>query len=117
MRLKDKVALVTGANSGIGRGIAVRFAEEGAHVAVNYLPGGTRSAEAEALVASFPTPGMTAAADVSRRDDVERMITDIVTRFGRLDIAVSNAGIEIRHPFLDPSVTHCDIETAESSDD
>ncbi len=101
MRLKDKVAVITGANSGIGRGVAQRFAEEGAHVAINYLPGGTRTADAEALAAALPVQGMTVPADVSRRDDVERMMADIVAKFGRIDIAVSNAGIEIKKPFLE----------------
>jgi glucose 1-dehydrogenase len=101
MRLQDKVAIVTGANSGIGKAIATRFAAEGAHVAVNYLPGGTRDADANALVASFGTKGIAVPGDVSKRADVESMIAAVVSAFGRLDIAVNNAGIEIKKPFLD----------------
>jgi glucose 1-dehydrogenase len=101
MRLQDKVAFVTGANSGIGKAIATRFAAEGAHVAVNYLPGGTRQTDAEAVVAAFGTAGIAVGGDVSKREDVERMIGETVVRFGRLDIAVNNAGIEIKRPFLE----------------
>jgi glucose 1-dehydrogenase len=70
-------------------------------VAVNYLPGGTRQAEAEALVAALGTPGMAVPGDVSKRADVEAMVVAVVARFGRLDIAMSNAGIEIRRSFLE----------------
>jgi glucose 1-dehydrogenase len=101
MRLENKVAIVTGANSGIGKGIAERFAAEGAHVAVNYLPGGTRQADAEAIVASFGVAGLAVGGDVSSRADVERMVGDVAAKFGRLDIAVNNAGIEVNRPFLD----------------
>jgi len=103
MRLENKVALVTGANSGIGQAIAARFAAEGAHVAVNYLPGGTRQADAEAQVAAFGTEGIAVGADVSKREDVERMVSEIVAKFGRVDVAVNNAGIEIKRPFLEVS--------------
>jgi glucose 1-dehydrogenase len=101
MRLKDKVALITGASSGIGRGIAGRFAAEGAHVVVNYLPGGERREQAEAQVAAYPTAGLAVGGDVSIRADVERMVAEAVARFGRLDIAINNAGIEIHKPFLE----------------
>lgn len=101
MRLKDKVAFITGANSGIGKAIAEKFAAEGAHVAVNYLPGGTRQTDAEAEVATFGETGIAVGGDVSRREDVERMIAEVVAKFGRLDIAVNNAGIEIKKPFLE----------------
>ena len=101
MRLKDKVALVTGANSGIGQAIATRFAAEGAHVAVNYLPGGHRAEDAAAEIATFGTTGIAVSGDVSKREDVERMVAEVVQRFGRLDIAVNNAGIEIKKPFLE----------------
>ena len=101
MRLKGKVALITGANSGIGRGIAERFAKEGAHVAVNYLPGGHRGEDANSEVAAFPTASLAVPGDVSKRADVEKMIGDVVAKFGRLDIVVNNAGIEINKPFLE----------------
>ncbi|MDB5171662.1 MAG: hypothetical protein JWN51_435 [Phycisphaerales bacterium] len=101
MRLKDKVALVTGANSGIGKAIAERFAAEGAHVAVNYRERANNAEVAGQIVKSFPTEGMTVAGDVSKRDDVERMVAQVVAKFGRLDIAVSNAGLEIKKPFLE----------------
>ncbi|HKP73265.1 MAG TPA: SDR family oxidoreductase [Pyrinomonadaceae bacterium] len=102
MRLKDKVALVTGASSGIGKAIATRFAEEGAHVAVNYRPGGKMDAEAaEAEAASFAASSIAVAADVSKREDVERMVQAVIDKFGRIDIVVNNAGIEIKKPFLE----------------
>ena len=101
MRLQNKVALITGANSGIGKGIAIRFAQEGAHVAVNYLPGGTRDADAQAEVAAFATEGLAVGGDVTKRDDVQSMIDATVAKFGRLDILINNAGIEINKPFLD----------------
>ena len=101
MRLQNKVALITGANSGIGKGIAIRFAQEGAHVAVNYLPGGTRETDAQAEVAAFATEGIAVGGDVSKRDDVQKMVDDTVAKFGRLDILINNAGIEINKPFLE----------------
>jgi glucose 1-dehydrogenase len=103
-RLKDKVALVTGASSGIGKAIATRFAQEGAHVAVNYRPGGKSDEDAaREEAASFGPTALAVSADVSRRDDVERMIAQIVEKFGRIDICVNNAGIEIKRPFLEVS--------------
>lgn len=101
MRLKEKVALITGANSGIGKGIADRFAAEGAHVVLNYLPGGTRQQDAEAQAAAYTTTAIALPADVSNRAQVEKMVADTVARFGRLDIIVNNAGIEIKKPFLE----------------
>ncbi|MFN2595939.1 MAG: SDR family NAD(P)-dependent oxidoreductase, partial [Pyrinomonadaceae bacterium] len=103
-RLKDKVALVTGASSGIGKSIATRFAQEGAHVAVNYRPGSAKDHDAAlAEVASFNATATAVEADVSKREDVERMIAQVVEKFGRLDICVNNAGIEIKRPFLEVS--------------
>jgi Dehydrogenases with different specificities (related to short-chain alcohol dehydrogenases) len=102
MRLQNKVALVTGASSGIGKAIATRFAAEGAHVAVNYRPGGQHDVDAAlAEVAAFGTTSIAIAADVSKREDVERMVQQVVAQFGRLDILVNNAGIEIKRPFLE----------------
>ena len=102
MRLQDKVALITGASSGIGKAIATRFAAEGAHVVVNYRPGGAVDSEAAQAEGTLLGPSSIAvAADVSKREDVERMMEEIIRQFGRIDIAINNAGIEIKKPFLE----------------
>ena len=101
MRLQGKVALVTGAGRGIGRGIAEIFAEEGADVAVNYLD---NPDEAEAVAAYARSKGRRAIAvkaDVSRRDEVEPMIDHVWRELGPLDVLVNNAGIETIVPFLE----------------
>ncbi len=102
MRLKDKVALVTGAASGIGQAVAERFASEGARVVINYHRGGKHNgADVEAAIRKTGGTAAAIAAEVQERPDVERMIAETVERFGRLDIAVCNAGIEIKKPFLE----------------
>jgi len=89
--LQDKVALVTGANRGIGAAVAKVFAGHGAVVAVNY----NRSREpAEQVVSAITTAGgraIACQADVTDREQVERMVRDIVSTCGRLDVLVNNA--------------------------
>lgn len=107
MRLPEKVALVTGASSGIGRSIATRFAAEGAHVVVNYRPGSPREeAAAHELASSFTPQAIAVAADVSKRGDVEQMVESALATFGRLDIAVCNAGVCPEQPFLETTDEH-----------
>lgn len=101
MRLQNKVALVTGATSGIGKAIAQRFATEGAHVAINFRAHGDNQQHAEEMLRDFPQPGLAAPGDVSQRDDVEKMIAAVKGALGRIDIVVNNAGIEIQKPFLE----------------
>ena len=101
MRLKDKVALVTGAGRGIGRGIAEVFAAEGAHVAVNYIE---KPEEAEKVAESVRSKGRratTARADVANRAEVEAMFDKVWSELGPIDVLVNNAGIETIVPFLD----------------
>jgi glucose 1-dehydrogenase len=101
MRLQNKVALVTGATSGIGQAIAERFAAEGAHVVINYLDHGDNRQRAEEMLRNFPQSGIATPADVSKREEVENMIADVNKAFGKLDIVVNNAGIEVQQPFLE----------------
>ncbi len=92
MRLRDRVALITGAGQGIGRATALRFAMEGARVAVNDVD----QEAAEKTVSLIRQAGGTARfvpADVTKREEVETMINRIVERWGRLDILINNAGI------------------------
>jgi len=100
VRLQNKVALVTGASRGIGKGIAEVFAAEGAHVAVNYVG---HAAQAEAVAASIRAAGrkaMTVQGDVARRADVEAMVGRVWEELGPIDI-LNNAGIETIVPFLE----------------
>src|SRR5688572_13570694 len=91
--MKDSVALVTGALAGIGRATALAFAREGAKVVVS----GRRDEAGLALVEEIRKLGVEAEyirADVSREDDVRGLIDKTIQRFGRLDMAVNNAGVE-----------------------
>lgn len=99
--LEGKVALVTGAGSGIGYAIAKRFASEGAAVAIDYLGHGE---EAEALARDLNATGAKAAAleaDVTDAAAVETLLTRIVEQFGRIDVLVNNAGIETSQALLE----------------
>ena len=93
MRLKDKTAIVTGAGSGFGKGIAMRFAKEGARVGVIDI-----NAEAAREVASqIGNSAFTMEADVSIDGDVSRMVQEALDRWGQLDILVNNAGTTHRN--------------------
>src|SRR5215467_3041003 len=97
MDLKGKVAIVTGAGSGIGHAIAERFAEAGAAVCVNYFG---YEDEARALAARLPK-AMAVRADVSVAADVTAMVDCVRAQWGAPTILVNNAGIEKEVPFLD----------------
>jgi len=91
-RLEGKVAIVTGAGSGLGRGIALAFAREGARVVVNDINGENATAVAEEVRAQGKE-AVVVEADVSRNDQVEGMVRKTLEVFGRIDILVNNAGI------------------------
>ena len=101
LQLKGKIALVTGAARGIGRGIALTLAEEGARVVVNYV---NRADAAEEVVRAIRDAGGEAVpiqADVGRYDETERLVRSSLDHFGRIDILVNNAGIPSRKPILE----------------
>lgn len=97
-RLQGKNVLVTGASSGIGQAIAVRFAQDGANVAINYRSGAEQAEATQALVRAERSgdPGardMIVQADVSNEQQVQRMFGEVLEAFGRIDILVNNAGV------------------------
>lgn len=101
MRLKDKVAVVTGGGSGFGEGIARRFAEEGAKVIVNDLNADNARRVAE-VIRQQGGQASHVNGDVSERADVKAMVKNAVDAYGRIDIVVNNAGITHRNqPMLD----------------
>lgn len=101
MRLESKVALVTGAARGIGRGIAEVFAAEGAHVAVNDVDNMALAEDVAAALRTNGTKSIVVQADVASRDAVEPMIDRVWSELGPIDILVNNAGIETIVPFLE----------------
>jgi glucose 1-dehydrogenase len=101
LRLKGKNVIVTGASSGIGQAIAVRFAQEGANVVINYRSGpeqaeATRSMlETAALVAGVPEArAVTIQADVSKEDQVKALFAKAIEELGSVDVLVNNAGVQ-----------------------
>ena len=103
MRLKDKVAIVTGAASGFGEGIAKRFAQEGAKVLVVDIDAQKGAHVAQELGALFVQ------ADVTKSADWERLIAEALAKFGRLDVVVNNAGWTHRNkPYLQVSEAEFD---------
>ena len=101
MKLLNKVALITGASRGIGRGIAEVFAEEGADVAVNYFRSPKAAEEVAEYVRSKGRRAITVKADVPNRAEVEAMVDRTWKELGPIDILVNNAGIETIVPFLE----------------
>ncbi|MBM2598541.1 glucose 1-dehydrogenase [Pseudomonas sp. BDPW] len=108
--LAGKVALVTGSSRGLGRAIALRLAECGASVVINYR---SNLAEAEAVAHIAEGCGaktLIVQADVSQVDEIGQLFKEVVERFGRLDIVVANAGVEkVNVPVVD--VTEDDFDT------
>jgi len=101
MRLENKVALVTGASKGVGKGIALELAREGCSVAVNFNSDRTG---AEATVAEIVTMGRKAIAvqgDIGYADQVDRVLAETVAAYGKLDILVNNAGVQTWKALLD----------------
>lgn len=99
-RLHDKVAIITGAGSGNGRGIALRFAEEGADVVIAdvMMDGANVTAE---MARGLGRRALVTRTDVSQREQVDAMVAQTVEYFGRVDILVNNAGVETIVPFLE----------------
>jgi 3-oxoacyl-[acyl-carrier protein] reductase len=111
MRLKGRVALVTGGNAGLGKGIAKAMASEGAKIAIC----GRKEQTLETTVKEIESQGaeiLGIKADVSSSKEVKRLFAEVVDRFGTLDILVNNAGIFRSHPKgVEDRMKHLDLVT------
>ncbi len=100
MRLKDKVALITGAGSGIGRDTAILFAEEGAAIVAADLTGDSVRQTVDTIVSSGGS-ALALTGDVTVSADAEKMVASAVESFGKLDLLVNSAGLTSRHSSLE----------------
>jgi glucose 1-dehydrogenase len=108
MNLDGKVAIVTGGNSGIGKAIVLALAEAGAKVVIDYVANEAATEELEKQIAGLGESSVGVEADVSKVEDLQRMVKTAVDTFGRLDVMVNNAGIETRTSILDTTETQYD---------
>ena len=101
MRLQGKVALVTGGSRGMGRAIALGFAQEGADVAVSYRSHADEAGSAVKEIQGLGRRAIAVEADVASAGAVRAMVDRVIQEFGRIDILVNSAGILSRTPFLE----------------
>ncbi len=103
MKLEGKVALVTGSSQGIGQAIAIRLAEEGANIIIDYRSNPDGAEETKTKVEATGRKGYVVQADLGVVSDVRKMVDAGIQEFGKLDILVNNAGLEKRADFWDVS--------------
>ncbi len=101
MSLKNKVAIVTGGNSGIGQAIVLALAQQGASIVIDYVIHPEATEALERQIAKLGDQSIGVDADVSQTADLQKLVDAAVSKFGRLDIMVNNAGIETRTSVLD----------------
>ncbi|MFT5073212.1 MAG: 3-oxoacyl-[acyl-carrier protein] reductase [Patiriisocius sp.] len=106
VNLNDKVALITGASSGIGRGVAIALAQSGCHVFINYPPGegDQKALSVQSEIRQNGGLASLAPADVSSESEINSMFAEMLSVAGRLDILVNNAGIARSAPIQDISL-------------
>jgi len=102
MSLHGKTALITGSSRGIGRGIALKLAQGGARIAINYVENRAAAQDTLAQVRAAGGDGFIIQADVSRPDDIRHLLNTVQAEFGKLDIFVSNARPEVGAFFYPP---------------
>src|SRR6187200_2015809 len=108
MALKDKVAIVTGGNSGIGQAIVLELPRQGAAIVIDYVAHPEATAALEQQLAKLGDQSVGVDADVSKTVDLRKLVAAAVSQFGRLDIMVNNAGIETRTSVLDTTEAQYD---------
>jgi glucose 1-dehydrogenase len=108
MSVKDKVAIVTGGNSGIGKAIALGLANAGASIVIDYIADPDATSALEREIASLGDKAIGVEADVSQIVDLQKLIDAAVAEFGRVDVMVNNAGVETRTSVLDTTEAQYD---------
>jgi glucose 1-dehydrogenase len=108
MSLKNKVAIVTGGNSGIGQAIVLELARQGASIVIDYLVHPEATETLEQQITRLGGRSIGVEADVSKLADLEKLVEAAVSRLGRVDIMVNNAGIETRTSVLDTTEAQYD---------
>jgi glucose 1-dehydrogenase len=103
MTLHGKVAIVTGGNTGIGKSIVLALAQEGANIVIDYISNEQATEELEKQIVALGDKAIGVDADVSKVEDLQRLVDAAVKEFGRLDVMVNNAGVETRTSILDTS--------------
>src|SRR5277367_4086726 len=101
MSLANKVAIVTGGNSGIGKAVALELAKQGASLVIDYVSHPEATDALEAQISALGVEVIGVQADVSKLDDLQRLFAAAVDKFSRVDIMVNNAGVETRTSILD----------------
>ncbi len=110
MSLKDKVAIVTGGNSGIGKAVVLELAAQGASIVIDYVSHPEATDELEQQLAALGDDRVIGVkADVSKVADLQMLVDAAVKRFGRLDVMVNNAGVETRTSVLDTTEAQYDF--------
>jgi len=109
MDLKGKSAIVTGGNSGIGMAIALALAEAGANICIDYVSNERATEDLEKKIVALGDQAIGVKADVSKVEDLQRLIDETVKAFGRVDIMVNNAGVETRSSVLETTEKQYDF--------
>jgi glucose 1-dehydrogenase len=107
-RLEGKTALVTGSSQGIGQGVAIRLAQEGAKIVVNYHANPEGAEDTIQQIRAAGSDAIAVQADLAKIADIDNLVHQGVTKFGGIDILVNNAGLEKRAPFWE--VTEADYD-------
>ncbi|WP_122694218.1 SDR family NAD(P)-dependent oxidoreductase, partial [Pseudomonas viridiflava] len=100
-RLQDKIALITGADSGIGRAVAIAFAREGAQVAISYLDEHEDAKETARWVEEAGRKCLLLPGDLAKKEQCEYIVSKTVEEFGRIDVLVNNAAFQMSHETLE----------------